>query len=65
MRLTPKEPEIGPEDGFTPDNDLFGYAAFGERFANLVGSIEEPPRAGFGLDGCAAFPSARLRALNS
>ena len=42
MRLTPIEPEIGPEDGFTEDNDLFRYAEFGERFANLVGSIDEP-----------------------
>ena len=41
MRLTPKEPEIGPSDGFKK-HDLFGYAAFGERFANLVGSMEEP-----------------------
>lgn len=38
MRLTPQEPEIGPEDGFTEANDLFGYADFGERFANLVGT---------------------------
>ena len=42
MRLTPIEPEIGPEDGFTEDNDLFRYAEFGDRFANLVGSIDEP-----------------------
>lgn len=42
MRLTLKEPEIGSEDGFTKDNDLFGYAEFGERFANLVGRIDEP-----------------------
>ena len=42
MRLTPREPEIGPDDGFTEANDLFGYAKFGERFANLVGSIDEP-----------------------
>ena len=38
MRLTPQEAEIGPEDGFTEANDLFGYAAFGERFANLFGT---------------------------
>lgn len=24
MRLTPQEPKIGPEDGFTEANDLFG-----------------------------------------
>lgn len=42
MRLTPQEPEIGPKDGFTEANDLFGYADFGERFANLVGRIDEP-----------------------
>ena len=42
MRLTPQEPEIGPNDGFTEANDLFGYADFGTRFANLVGRIDEP-----------------------
>ena len=42
MRLTPREPEIGPDDGFTEANDLFGYADFGERFASLVGRIDEP-----------------------
>ena len=34
MRLTPQE----PEDGFTEVNDLFAYADFGARFANLVGT---------------------------
>lgn len=42
MRLTPQEPETGSEDGFTEANDLFGYADFGARFANLVGGIDEP-----------------------
>ena len=42
MRLTPPDPKIGLNDGFTEANDLFGYADFGDRFANLVGAIDEP-----------------------
>lgn len=42
MRLTPKELEIGTEEGFNEANDLLGYADFGRRFANLVGTIDEP-----------------------
>lgn len=42
MRLTPKPLEIGETDGFTPENDLFGYGEFGERLANLVCNVEEP-----------------------
>lgn len=42
MRLTPKPPEIGETDGFTPENDLFGYEEFGAHLANLVCNVEEP-----------------------
>ena len=38
MRLIPREPAIGPEDGFTRKNDIFGYEAFGSNLANLVNS---------------------------
>lgn len=38
MKLIPKEPAIGPEDGFTPDKDIFGYEAFGNNLANVVDS---------------------------
>ena len=41
MRLTPPEPKI-PEEGFTTENDLFGYRPFAERLTNLVQNIEEP-----------------------
>ena len=42
MRLTPKEPEIPENGGFTDENDLFGYRDFGGRLANLVQNIDEP-----------------------
>ncbi len=42
MRLSPRPPTIDPKDGFTPDNDIFGYADFGERLANLVHAIDQP-----------------------
>jgi hypothetical protein len=42
MRLTPKEPAIPEVGGFTPDNDLFEYRDFGNRFADLVRNIDEP-----------------------
>ncbi len=41
MRLTPPEPK-NLEEGFTPENDLFGYRLFAERLTNLVQNIEEP-----------------------
>ncbi len=41
MRLTPPEPNI-PKEGFTAENDLFGYRPFAERLTNLVQNIEEP-----------------------
>ncbi len=42
MRLTPQEPEIPEDRGFTPENDIFGYLDFAERLANLVSNIDEP-----------------------
>ncbi|MCY4031914.1 MAG: P-loop NTPase fold protein [Hyphomicrobiales bacterium] len=42
MRLTPIEPEIPEQGGFTAENDIFGYREFGERLANLVSNIDEP-----------------------
>ena len=42
MRLTPIEPEIPEEGGFTTENDIFLYREFGERLANLVSNIDEP-----------------------
>jgi pantothenate kinase-related protein Tda10 len=42
MRLTPKPLEIGDDEGFTDDNDIFKLKRFGENFANLVQRIDEP-----------------------
>ena len=42
MRLTPLEPNIPEVGGFTPENDIFGYRDFAERFANLICNIDEP-----------------------
>lgn len=42
MRLTPAEPKIPKDVGFTDENDIFGYREFGERLANLVSNIDEP-----------------------
>lgn len=39
MRLTLEAPEI-PDEGFTEDNDLFGYREFGERLTNLIQNVE-------------------------
>lgn len=42
MRLVANPPNITDSAGFTPENDIFGYAEFGERFANLITTAEEP-----------------------
>ena len=42
MRLTLPPVVIGETDGFTEENDLFGYSEFGERLANLVLRVDEP-----------------------
>lgn len=49
MRLTPRVPVINQNDGFNPEMDIFEYAEFGDRFANLVCSLEQPLT--FLLDG--------------
>ncbi len=40
VRLTPQEPEIPEDRGFTTENDIFGYLDFAERLANLVSNID-------------------------
>lgn len=42
MRLTPTEPKIPKDVGFTDENDIFEYHKFGERLINLVSNINEP-----------------------
>lgn len=42
MRLYPPEPQIADEDGFTPENDIFGLREFGESLTNLVTSVDQP-----------------------
>ena len=41
LRLAPPEPDIGETDGFEK-NDLFGYAEFGGRLANIVRNLQTP-----------------------
>jgi energy-coupling factor transporter ATP-binding protein EcfA2 len=40
LRLIPRPPEIGPNDGFVPENDIFGYKDFGVKLTNLICSHE-------------------------
>ena len=40
MRIAPKQIEIGRQDGFKPENDLFGYSEFGKNLCGLIGEIE-------------------------
>ncbi|WP_193183746.1 KAP family P-loop NTPase fold protein [Nisaea sediminum] len=42
MKLIPTAPVIGKTEGFTKENDLFGYAAFGKRLTRLVSGLEQP-----------------------
>lgn len=42
MRLAPMSPIIDPNEGFTPENDLFGYSVFGDRLSKLVSSVDQP-----------------------
>lgn len=41
MRLEPPPIEIGELDGFTEENDLFGFASFGEMLAEIVQDLEQ------------------------
>lgn len=42
MKIYPPEPEIGEFEGFAEPNDIFGYADFGGRLANLVLNLDDP-----------------------
>ncbi len=42
MRVYPKAMEIGENEGFTPEKDLFKKAEFGRSMSHLVGNIEDP-----------------------
>ncbi|MBS7544645.1 KAP family P-loop NTPase fold protein [Ancylobacter oerskovii] len=42
MRIQPPVLEIGDEDGFKPEWDIFGRAAFGHGLTNLVQTVEDP-----------------------
>lgn len=42
MRLFPREPEIGPEEGFTPEKDIFSRKSFGDQLTRIVCALEGP-----------------------
>ena len=42
MRVFPKPLEIGDEEGFTPEKDIFKRAALGAGMTNLVSNVEDP-----------------------
>jgi hypothetical protein len=42
MRLFPPELEIGPEEGFTRENDLFDRRPFGEKLTRIIQTLEDP-----------------------
>ena len=42
MRLFPLAIDIGDDEGFTPEKDIFRRAEFGKRLVNLVRAIEDP-----------------------
>lgn len=42
MRLFPPELEIGPDEGFSPEKDIFGRRKMGEHLTNLVTNLEGP-----------------------
>jgi hypothetical protein len=42
MRLFPPELEIGPEEGFTPEKDIFGRSEFGARLTRIVSALDGP-----------------------
>jgi len=42
MRLFPKELEIALDEGFTPEKDIFGRKAFGDRITSIITGIEAP-----------------------
>lgn len=42
MRLFPPSLEVGDEEGFTPEKDIFGRAQLGAGLTNLVNSVSDP-----------------------
>lgn len=42
MRVFPKPLEIGDEEGFNPEKDIFSRAALGAGMTNLVSNVEDP-----------------------
>jgi hypothetical protein len=42
LRLSPRELEIGPEEGFTPEKDIFGRKPFGDQLTRIVRALEGP-----------------------
>jgi hypothetical protein len=42
MRIFPTPIEIGPEEGFAPDKDIFQRASLGSGLTNLVSISEDP-----------------------
>src|SRR5437899_2382392 len=42
MRLFPPELEIGPEEGFTRERDIFERRPFGEKLTRIVQTLEDP-----------------------
>lgn len=42
MRLVPRELEIGPEEGFPPEKNIFNRKPFGEQLTRIVRAVEGP-----------------------
>ncbi len=42
MLLIPRKREIKPTEGFTVENDIFGYSEFGERLTNMICGLSQP-----------------------
>ena len=42
MRLFPREMEIGPVEGFTPEKDIFGRKPFADQLTRIVRALEDP-----------------------
>jgi hypothetical protein len=42
LRLFPRELEIGPEEGFAPEKDIFNRKQFGEQLTRIVCALEGP-----------------------
>jgi predicted KAP-like P-loop ATPase len=42
MKVYPPQLEIGEQEGFTPEKDLFGRADLGRQMSSLVATVEDP-----------------------